>query len=171
MMKNTSGALWNVQRLTGRQKLCLSLFLGFLFIFACAFRSAGAPVTLTQANNGSLVTVAPNTLIVVRLPSNASTGYSWSVAPPLSPLLRFQGQHYIAPTPTVPPRVGAPGTEEFTFLAQSLGTAQLRLVYKHPWETMQPPAQTFSVTIHIQTFPYCITPGSKPKLVWPLSCS
>ncbi|GCE08820.1 hypothetical protein KDAU_61490 [Dictyobacter aurantiacus] len=153
--------------------MCLSIFLGFLFIFASAFRSASVPVILTQANNSNQVTVAPNTLIVVRLPSNVSTGYSWSIAPPLSSLLRLQSQHYINPTSiagkTPPP--GTPGMEEFTFLTRGLGNTQLHLIYKQAWETMQPPAQTFYVIIHIQASPYCITASSKPKHVWPLFCS
>lgn len=170
-MNNTSAALWSVHRFTMWQRVGLTIFLGLFFILASAFRSANYPVILSQAYNGKAVTVLSNTTVIIRLPSNASTGYSWRVTSPSSPLLRLQRQHYITPTPIPgkPPLVGAPGTMEFTFLAVGMGTTQLRLAYQRPWEKMKPPTPIFVVTIHIMAPPHHVGGGGNPigvKLPW-----
>ncbi len=152
-MINTKDCLYGVQRFSPMRKLPIYLSLCCLLVIVCAFRSASPPIILTEADNGHAVTVAPGTQIIVRLADiSASTGFAWSLNTPSNQVLQLRGKKtipWINP-PGQPPRVGAPGTIEFTFLAQHSGTIQLQFAQRQPWEKVKPAAKTFAATIHVR---------------------
>ncbi|GCE31775.1 inhibitor of cysteine peptidase [Dictyobacter alpinus] len=138
------------------RKLLISIFLGCLFVFLCAFRTSNPTLLLTEADNGKTKIVYQNTLVILHLPANASTGYSWTVTTPANFVLPLQSKHYIAPTPQPnhPPMVGVPGIMEFTFQAMVPGKVQLKLIYRRPWEKVKPAvAAQFMVTIRVKGRP------------------
>lgn len=109
---------------------------------ARVFRDPSSPIAVQVGSTFTLL-----------LESNASTGYSWTLADSLAPgLLRQAGHVYEQPesgTTSEPPVVGAPGHERWTFQALGAGTTTIRLAYARPWERDAPPADTarFTVTI------------------------
>jgi inhibitor of cysteine peptidase len=107
-------------------------------------------VQLTDADNGSTVQLANGGTLIVALPSNITTGFSWSVSESSSPQLELQGEPQYVPAGSTTPVVGAGGTEVFTFKAAGTGTATLTLEYRRPFEPGVPPEQTFSVTVEIR---------------------
>ena len=109
--------------------------------------STPAPLNVDDSYSGGQVELSVGQSLVVTLESNASTGYSWSLAQNSDEtVLNKTGNEYISPQ-TTGPIVGAPGKEEWTFLALKEGTSSISMEYKRPWEKDTPPARTFSLTV------------------------
>ncbi len=84
----------------------------------------------------------------VRLESNASTGYEWSIAGQDKAFLQGVGEpRFIESDESAP---GAPSVQAFSFRALKKGSTVLKLVYARPWEKEQTPAQTFWVRLDIE---------------------
>ena len=109
-----------------------------------------AEMQLADADNGKTVQLANGGTLIVALPSNPTTGFSWSVAESSGAQLELQGEPAYVPAGSTSPVVGAGGTEVFTFAAVDDGTAMLTLVYRRPFEPGVAPAQTFTVTVEIR---------------------
>jgi inhibitor of cysteine peptidase len=111
----------------------------------------GPPGTLvlTEADNGTTANAVVGQAIAVDLRGNLSTGYSWVLA-------NTNGISVLTNGPmnyTVDPGggVGVGGTFTFSFLAVTPGDTALPFEYRPPGGG--PPAQTFTVTIHVTTAP------------------
>ena len=107
-------------------------------------------VQLTQADNGKAVAVAMGGTLIVALPSNPSTGYSWAVVAAEPTNLELQGEPTFVPPGSTTPVVGAAGTEVFTFKAIKTGTAKLSMAYARSFETGVEPEETFEVTVKVE---------------------
>ena len=104
-------------------------------------------ITVGQAANGSQRTLHRGDRLVVRLPSNPSTGYAWTVPSSTRPTLAPSGRSYVPPADNE--RVGAPGTAVLRFRAVVAGKTVLRLSYARAWEKGVPPARTFTLTVRV----------------------
>jgi len=116
---------------------------------ACASKKAPppAPLNVTDANSGDSVALARNQQLVVRLPSNPTTGYRWALAQQSTPMLEPEG----APTfEKSTGAAGAGGTETWRFAPTQAGEGTLRLEYRRLWEVDTAPARVVSikVTVH-----------------------
>lgn len=109
-----------------------------------------APVeaVLTDRDNGTDVDLAPNTPLIVKLPSNPSTGYAWAIVGDPSPL-KLQ-KAFFRKGKTKSGAMGVSGTEVFRLTASSAGMATLTLVYRRSWEYNLPPMKTFSVRVNVR---------------------
>jgi len=127
-------------------------FAAALLAVACGDDDGGAPdtVRLGEADNGRSVTVAKGGTVIVTLPSNPSTGFSWAVVLPAPAQLEPQGEPKYVPSGSTTPVVGAGGTEVFTFRARATGTGTLELGYARPFEKGVPPEKTFRVTVDVR---------------------
>ena len=88
--------------------------------------------------------------MIIALASNASTGFSWSIAEPGPERLELVGEPEYVPPGSTSPVVGAPGTQVFTFDAGSEGKDELTLEYKRGFEPDVEPEQTFSIDVEIK---------------------
>jgi predicted secreted protein len=134
--------------------MCLFFSLFLLAPVCCAFRSVPPPlpIVLTAADNGTTVTVSPETPIIIQLADNSgSTGYAWSFFATGGPVVELQGTRSFADSfaSSSPPRFGASGATEFTFVTQNTGIALLQFALRRPWETGVAAAQRFGVVIHV----------------------
>jgi inhibitor of cysteine peptidase len=105
------------------------------------------PLSVTEANSGGSVTLARDQRLIVRLPSNPSTGYRWSLAQQAAGLLEPDG----APTyEQGSGGAGGGGTETWKFVPTKAGEETLRLEYRRLWETDAAPARvvSYKVTVH-----------------------
>lgn len=130
-----------------------------LLIFACGSAvaqqaastspaKAASGVVLTDRDNGTDVDLAPNTPLMVKLPSNPSTGYAWTIVGDPSPL-KLQKASF-RKGKTKPGAVGVSGTAVFQLNASSAGMATLTFVYRRSWEYNLPPMKTFSVRVNVR---------------------
>ena len=121
-------------------------------------------VTLTGADNGKIVTVAPGDRVEIQLDGNRTTGYAWQMKMAPEPGLRFLGQDYqmkpVEPaegeeakeeTKEATPLCCAPGLESFRYEAVIPGAWRINGVYVRPWEKEIPKdALRFGVTIRVR---------------------
>jgi predicted secreted protein len=101
---------------------------------------------LSEADSGIRVELAGDRPLEIDLPANWSTGYRWEVSAADENVLRLavQVQELDAPG-----RMGAPGHQRLSFQAVGPGETSLRLVYRRPWEQVDP-ARTFTVDVSTQ---------------------
>jgi inhibitor of cysteine peptidase len=86
--------------------------------------------------------------IVVNLPSNPSTGYSWTDVVFGTPgILAQTDRKYIAASSGA---VGAAGTEAWTFKASSKGITTVRVDYSRPWQGGEKGEWTFRLTVTVE---------------------
>lgn len=135
-------------------------FLPILIIVACTASLGQTPaaaskaqpavpnVVLTEQDNGRDVDLSVGTDLLVKLPSNPSTGYNWSIAGDPSPL-KLEKASFRKST-TKAKVVGASGTAVFRLTANSSGLATLTLVYRRSWEYNIPPIKTFAVRVDVR---------------------
>jgi inhibitor of cysteine peptidase len=109
---------------------------------------AAPATTVTEQDNGRDIDLNAGDTLIVTLPSNPSTGYSWTVAGEPAPLkLQKSTFHKKTADSKV---VGASGTSLLRFAATSSGIANLTLVYRRSWEYNAPPLKTFSVRVNVR---------------------
>ena len=120
---------------------------------ASGVKSAGKtdPLKLDTSANGSLVELVEGQQLIVSLPGNPSTGYSWGIVALPSELATVGGATFSsASQATSPAVVGAGGTMSLTFRATTAGAGDLKLEYRRPWETTAAPKATYGLSIEVQ---------------------
>lgn len=108
---------------------------------------AARTITLDENANGRQIELAPNQMLVVTLPANPSTGYSWEIAAIDPAIVQQAGEATFAPVATDQARVGAGGTETFQFTTVGSGTTTLTLIYHRPWEKDVAPLHTYTLQL------------------------
>ena len=103
------------------------------------------PVTASLSDSGGTASLIPYQPLVVRLPTNPSTGYVWSYTVTGDDVLRLDTVTGEAPAPDG--MVGVPGLEVWSFRAQGTGRAVLTYIYARPWEKNTLPPKIFTLTV------------------------
>ena len=138
-----------------RQRIMMSGALAavVMTVTACSmFKSAPkpppAPVTVSAEQSGTSVALTSGQDLVVRLPSNPSTGYRWIYVEPKDAVLRVDGPSSFE-TQSAGGAAGAGGTEVWKLAPFKPGQQQLRFEYRRPWEQDVAPSKiaTYSVTV------------------------
>jgi inhibitor of cysteine peptidase len=84
----------------------------------------------------------------ITLASNATTGYHWELAAPLSEaVVKLVSSEYKAPETSA---LGAPGQEIWTFRAVGRGQTIISLKYVRPWEKDVAPVETASYIVTVR---------------------
>jgi inhibitor of cysteine peptidase len=104
---------------------------------------------LAQEHDGKTVTVPVGKDIVIRLPGNPTTGFSWKIGEVKGEAVKSQGEPAYVTRPHKPGMVGVGGTYTFKLQAVEEGKATVKLVYLRPWEKKDP-HQTFTVTVQVE---------------------
>lgn len=105
-------------------------------------------VVLTEQDNGKDIDLTIGGALIVKLPSNPSTGYGWTVVGEPSPL-KLQKTSF-RKGKTKDNAVGASGTAIFQLSANASGMTTLTLVYRRSWEYNVPPIRTFVVRVDVR---------------------
>lgn len=127
-----------------KTKILTSLFLCALLFTGCGNKQSNSNY---PADSGVLSKKVGDT-IVIRLESNPTTGYSWSLAEIPSDIIQKVSNIY-EPLKTSGNIVGSGGTEIWTFKAISKGNTTLTFQYARPWEKDVPPikTETYQITV------------------------
>lgn len=105
------------------------------------------PMTLGEGDSGQTIGLARGRRLIVELPANATTGFSWAVVK-AGGLTQVGEPEYAAPSES--DVVGAGGIARFTFEATTPGNGQLTLEYRKPWEKDAAAEKTWSVTLSVK---------------------
>ena len=110
----------------------------------------GAPsvVNLTEKDSGSSVELATDGTLTIRLPGNATTGYTWGIVSNDANVLQPLGDWDYAPESNL---AGAPGTFIFAFKGKNIGTSALQLGYKRWWDDNAKIENSFGVTVTVES--------------------
>ena len=108
----------------------------------------GSPqMTLGEGDSGRTVTVSQGTQLMIQLPANPSTGYSWNATVGDSSVLTQAGDPVFKPSSDA---LGAGGTYTIWFQAAGPGKTSLRLDYARSWETGVAPLKTFQIEVVVR---------------------
>ncbi len=125
-----------------------------LGVFAAAFLAAetfgGNPpptTSLDESDNGRTVTVPNGAQLMLQLPGNPTTGYSWEAATSILGVIKESTPPVYKPSGGA---LGSGGTYTFWYEAVGKGRTELTLVYRRSWETNVAPLKTFKVIIAVQ---------------------
>lgn len=105
-------------------------------------------MVLTEEHNGKEISIAPSTTLIVKLPTQFGTGYSWQAVELPSTLLSPVGKPRVETTDAR--GAGRQDRQVFTFTPQKSGSASLKFHYVRPWEKDAKPEKTFSVKLTIE---------------------
>jgi inhibitor of cysteine peptidase len=143
----------------------LGLFAIALSPLACAAPTGDEPVStpaeegdaadelkslaVTDADNGKTVTITKGQNLLLKLPSNPTTGYKWTV----SSTDRTFGYPATESFTANGDAVGSGGIQKFTWKTNgpfdTVGTHKVTLQYSRSWETHVAPAKTFSFSVKV----------------------
>lgn len=119
----------------------------FLLLVFCAPSASAAAKMVTDADKGATVQLKTGDVLELRLKSNPTTGYEWSVEPKSTPLLKLTGQ---SQTGATQPGVGRPIFQIFKFQATGRGSGVLLLHYVRSWEKPDPNEEQFDLHLTIK---------------------
>jgi inhibitor of cysteine peptidase len=120
---------------------------GGLFRVLVTVKESVAPrgFILEEPDSGSHIFLTQGDAVQVRLPSNPTTGYSWTVASNAPSVLAAVGEAKFEPA--AKPLPGAAGTQFFAFRVVGGGGVFLELVYARPSEKGAAPARRWGIFI------------------------
>jgi inhibitor of cysteine peptidase len=128
-------------------RLVLAVLILTGLMTACASDDA---FTLSMADQGRSITLETGQELVLRLPSNPTTGYRWEIETLDRVYLQPIGEaEFVQDEQGGEQLVGVGGVEIFRFRALEPGMMDLKLIYHRTWET-EPPLETFEINIDIQ---------------------
>lgn len=113
-----------------------------------------APAFALESVNGTVFTSSPVAVkvgqdFIIALPSNASTGYSWSAKTTGSPVV-VEGYAYQLTASSGEKRmVGGGGQQLFVLEATKVGMGTVTFSYGRPWQKGVKPARTITFTITV----------------------
>lgn len=119
----------------------LSLNILVLLLAGCA-----TSTSLTGSDNGKTIQAHVGDEIAIALDANPTTGYGWSVERIDGKLLILKQSNFAASSNAI----GSGGTQTVTFVAESIGTANLQLKYWRSFAGEKSITRRFAVTIQIQ---------------------
>ncbi|MHB8146239.1 MAG: protease inhibitor I42 family protein [Vulcanimicrobiaceae bacterium] len=125
----------------------------FLGALALSSLLCAAPAVAMQLHATVFVDASQTALVsagddfFIALPSNVTTGYSWTARGFDGKLLAYEGNVYQPPTSGL---VGAGGQQIFVFHANRTGTTTITFDYSRPFESTTPAVKTETFTVTVQ---------------------
>lgn len=126
-----------------RPLLALPLF-ALSLLAACSSTPPSSVLLENQARCPQQL--AQGQMLILRLPSNPTTGYRWELLNTPDALRSLGPEVYSSPDKV--DMVGAAGHSTWRFQAAAAGEGSLRLVYQRPWE--QEPAEEFDCQVRVR---------------------
>jgi len=131
-------------RLDALRWLFLATIVALVFV---PQKGLAANKIITEADKGGEVRLKTGDRLELRLKSNPSTGYLWSVQPGSTPLLKLLRQ---SQTKAAEPGVGRPIMQVFIFDAHRRGAGNLLLHYARSWEKSAPDEKQYQIHVLIE---------------------
>src|SRR5262249_20141092 len=106
-------------------------------------------MTILESDTGKTIELDRGQEIVIRLSSNRTTGYSWTLIRSGTNALRSLGEAVYTQKTPVTGALGGAGIESWSFKATESGREELRFEYRRPWQRDEPPAKMVSYVIRV----------------------
>jgi inhibitor of cysteine peptidase len=128
----------------------------FMLAFGICLLLAGCATTpsfqtLTERDNGRHISVPVGEVLVVQLPGNPTTGFSWQARTAADSVLESMGEPTYIQNPARLGMTGVGGTESWQFKAVKAGSETLRLEYVRSWETNTAPAKVITFDLVVRS--------------------
>jgi predicted secreted protein len=114
-------------------------------------RFAGKPLVVDKADAQRTLALNPGQELVVRLASNPTTGYRWTLGEAPMTALALSATPAYKQDAGAKGLMGAGGVETWRFLAIAPGRAKLALEYRRPWEHDTSPAETIAFDVQVRS--------------------
>ncbi len=115
----------------------------------CAFADdSSTTIILSTCDSGKTVKIKAGQSVLVQLPVQRGTGYSWQ--PPKSRQHSLFVVEQEKGSFETPARPGSKETQAFRLSFKQAGKAEVVFQYRRPWDQNSPPANTFRVKIEAQ---------------------
>ncbi|MDG4595307.1 MAG: protease inhibitor I42 family protein [Candidatus Contendobacter sp.] len=135
----------------------IALTLAALLATACATKGDSPPpppagvredgsLILTRADNNRSTELRVGERLIVRLPENPTTGYTWAIDETDSRLLALDSTDYVPPETG---SIGARGQRTFVFTARQSGEVALKFKYWRFWEGDASVTERFVVNLRV----------------------
>jgi len=92
------------------------------------------PGVLTMADNGRSFDVRQGEVIIVKLDSNHSSGFTWALGEEIGAVVKQEGKPVYARNTTKTGKVVSGGTETWRFRTVGSGRETVKLEYRRSWE-------------------------------------
>lgn len=125
--------------------IAVTCFVGLALAAGCG---GGGPKTYTTSQTN--ITAGVGEQFIVKLESNATTGYQWGITGSLDPKVVKKVKSLYIPSKTSGNIAGAGGVEEWTFQAVAKGKAVIKMGYARSFEKNVPPIQSVSFNVTVQ---------------------
>ena len=129
--------------------LRLTLVLGLALLSACAQKSTTSLTLHQKQQNQCPLTLHTGQQLILRMPSNPTTGFRWLVRDSAANVLQSLGPEVYS-NPEDAGLVGSAGVSTWRFEAIQAGEGRLHLTYERPWEVGVVPAQRFDCQIRVK---------------------
>ncbi len=107
-------------------------------------------VTITDKDKEPKVELAKGDKLLVKLPANPTTGFTWLVAKGESDTLRSKEKPVYEAANKDKKVIGGGGTQTFTFEAGQIGEVEIVLNYQRPFEKDKEPAKTYKFKVVVK---------------------
>jgi inhibitor of cysteine peptidase len=118
---------------------------GLLVLFL--FSGCGKTIMVDSTMNGASVELKKGQLMVLKLPSNPTTGFDWEIVSIDPSIIKQSGEMSYKSDSKL---AGSGGVDTWTFEAASSGTTRLVLSYHRSWEKDVEPLQVFNLDIVVK---------------------
>jgi inhibitor of cysteine peptidase len=123
----------------------IAVFAAVLFT-GCSRECSMGSKKVIEKDSGKTVELRIGNTLVVDLPGNPSTGYSWETVSVDGSILQSSGNDAFVPDSNM---IGAPGKVSLRFKAMAAGKTALKLAYRRVWEKEVPPLKTFELNVEV----------------------
>ncbi len=124
-------------------------------------------IELTENNTGQQIRIKQHQRVRISLKSTPTTGYSWKIKKLDTKIMRkLEAFTYVHPVfierepvyvPSMPwfnrgkrkMRLGAAGSQVLELESVGKGTAEIKIIYRRPWEKGRKPAKVFKVKLYV----------------------
>jgi predicted secreted protein len=126
------------------------LLAGALAMFAAGCAAPPMPREISDAVDGTRVTLARGQDLYVNLEGSQSTGFRWSSTRPVEPVLNQVGEPTYTPRAGEGRAAGTGGVTNFHFRGASAGSTLLVFAFRRPSEANIPPARTVRFEVRVE---------------------
>ncbi|MEI6323385.1 MAG: protease inhibitor I42 family protein [bacterium] len=123
------------------------LLISFLFIALPNTASIASELTLTEATSGKAITLYQGEVLTLKLPSNPTTGYSWSIRALPKGIVSQEKERGYGCGQTNGHFVGMGGMEIWKFRGEKPGVSKLVFSYVRSWEKGVPAVRVLKQTV------------------------